>query len=135
MARHAPELVAGMDRNTQTMQMKESPYMKTIIAVASVLLAGTTQASTFTGALQSVQSQVSPTTPGNTRVSIQAGNTTNCSGQPGYYSFDLPNSSVAAMWEATLLAAIAANNPVKIVGTGVCDAYGLETVSIIYALP
>jgi hypothetical protein len=39
------------------------------------------------------------------------------------------------MWNATLLAAIAAQKNVVINGTGTCDSYGIEIVGSIIALP
>lgn len=108
--------------------------MKTTIAVVGMLLSATSQATTYSGTVFDVQAQASPTTTGNIRISIHTGNTTSCTGLAGYYSFDYPSASVASTWEAILLSAIVTNKSVKIVGTGVCDAFGLETVSIIFAL-
>jgi hypothetical protein len=109
--------------------------MKPLFAIMAVIATSAAHASTFTGQLVQVLAQVSPTTAGNTRVSIQIGTTTSCSGNPGWYSFDMPSSSAGSMWEATLLAAITAGNEVTINGSGTCDPYGLEIVSSIAALP
>lgn len=109
--------------------------MNRTLAIIASVFAGAAHATNYTGTLQQVLSQPSPTTTGNTRVGIQTGNTTNCSGNPGWYSFDLPDASVAGMWEATLLAAIAAGKTVTINGTQSCDPYGLEIVASIGALP
>jgi len=110
--------------------------MKIRLMFAGVLLASAAHASGYTGTLQKVQTSASPTTSGNTRTSINTGNVTSCTGTyAGWYSFDLPSASVGSVWLATLLAAITTNNQVVIVGTGTCDAYGLEIVEYIIALP
>lgn len=109
--------------------------MRKLFALIALTLATGAQASVYTGTLQEVLSSPSPTTPGNTRVSIQTGSTTSCTGFAGWYSFDLPSASVASMWEATLLAAIATGKTVTINGAGTCDGYGLEIVGSIGALP
>jgi hypothetical protein len=111
--------------------------LKALLAVVAILLADTAQASNFTGTLVQLQTLPSPTTPGNTRVGIQTGGTNSCtgSGYPSWYSFDLPNSGVAQIWQAILLAAISAGKTVAIYGSGTCDAYGIEIVSVISAQP
>jgi hypothetical protein len=108
---------------------------KRIFSVVALILAAQAQASTYTGTLQKVLSSASPTTTGNTRVSIYTGSTTSCTGNPGWFSFDLPSASVASMWNATLLSAITVGKSVTINGVGTCDPYGLEIVSSISALP
>ena len=109
--------------------------MTKLFALIALTLTAGAQASVYTGTVQEVLSSASPTTVGNTRVSIQTGNTTSCTGFAGWYSFDLPSASVASMWEATLLAAITAGKTITINGTGTCDNYGLEIVGSIGALP
>jgi hypothetical protein len=114
--------------------VKPSIMKRALVIVASVL-SSATHATSYTGTPQQIVSQPSPTTTGNIRVSIKTGNATNCSGNPGWYSFDLPDGVVTNMWEATLLSAITAGNPVTIGGTGACDVYGLEIVTSVAALP
>jgi hypothetical protein len=110
--------------------------MKPLFAIIAVIATSVAHASTFTGQLVQVLEQPSPTTAGNTRISIQAaGAPTNCTGLPSWYSFDMPSSSVGSVWEATLLAAIAQGNAVTINGSGTCDPYGLEIVQSIAAIP
>lgn len=109
--------------------------MKTMFAVLFIIAGATAHASVYTGTPGQILSQVSPTTSGNTRVSIATGGTTSCSGYPGWYSFDLPNASVLPTWVATLLAAVVSGKTVNINGSGTCDAYGLEIVASINALP
>jgi hypothetical protein len=109
--------------------------MRKLFALIALILATGAHASVYTGTLQAVLSAPSPTTSGNTRVSIHTGNTTSCTGFAGWYSFDLPSASVASMWNATLLAAITAGKSVTINGLGTCDSYGLEMVGSIAALP
>jgi hypothetical protein len=116
-------------------QVVQRADMTGIFAVMALVFAGGAQASSYTGTLQQVLSSASPTTSGNSRVSIYTGSTTSCTGNPGWFSFDLPSASVASLWEATLLAAITAGKSVTINGLGTCDPYGLEIVSSIGALP
>jgi hypothetical protein len=95
------------------------------------------QASSYTGPVLDLRTITSPQT-GNLRVSIQiaGAGTTSCS-FPGWYSFDLPSGPVESMWTAILLAAIHDGSNVTIMGGGSnnCDAYGIEEVSYIDALP
>ena len=109
--------------------------MKTHFLLVIALGSAAAYPSTYTGPLQQVLSQVSQTTPGNTRVSIFTGAVTSCSGYPGVYSFDLPSASALSTWTATLLSAIAAGKNVTINGSGTCDQWGIETVGSIAALP
>ena len=102
--------------------------------LAGMLLASSAQASIYTGQLVYVKTQPSPTTPGNTRVSIFTNTVTSCPFS-GWYAFDLPNSGVGAVWEAALLAALASNSQVVIEGSGNCDAYTTETVATITSYP
>jgi hypothetical protein len=107
-----------------------------IVVACLVLTSGARATTTFTGTLLQVQSSASQTTPGNTRVAINTGTTTACTGAyAGWYAYDLPSASTGAMWGATLLAAIAAGKSVMIYGTGTCDAYGFEIVLAVVALP
>ena len=108
--------------------------MKKLVIVASLIVTGAANASVYTGTVQQVLAQASPTTPGNTRVSIYVGGfTTSCAGT-GWFSFDLPNSSQAPFWQAMALTAVAQGISVKITGTGTCDAYSIEMVEGIYVL-
>ena len=92
-------------------------------------------ATTYTGQVTGVQSQPSPTTPGNIRVSIQVTLTTGCTGYGGmWYSYDLPPGPAASMYGAILLAAMNAGRSVVIFGSGSCDSYNVETVNAIEAL-
>lgn len=115
--------------------MSKRADTKGIVAVMALIFTGGAEGSSYTGTLQQVLSSASPTTSGNTRVSIYTGSATSCTGNPGWFSFDLPGASVAPLWEATLLAAITAGKSVTINGLGTCDPYGLEIVSSIGALP
>ena len=105
------------------------------LSVLALVLGTGAQASTYTGTLLKVLSSASPTTAGNARISVYTGSTTSCTGNPGWFSFDLPSAGVAPMWNATLLAAITAGKSVTINGLGTCDPFGLEFVSSITALP
>jgi hypothetical protein len=109
--------------------------MNKIFVISALAFTSAAQASAYTGTLQEVLSSASPTTSGNIRVSIHTGNTTSCTGFTGWYSFDVPDSGVGSMWEATLLAALMAGKSIVINGGGACDPYGLEIVSSIGALP
>ena len=107
-----------------------------LIALSS--LASTTvpiaNASTYTGYILGVESQPSPTTSGNVRVSILVSGTTSCTGVGGnWYSYDLPAGPTAGMYGATLLAVFTSGGQVLIGGTGTCDPYGIETVAYIRA--
>jgi len=93
------------------------------------------QATTYTGAVQQIQTGASPTAPGNIRVSIFTGRTTICTGFPSWYSFDLPSMGLASTWVAVLLSANAAGRQISILGTGSCDGLGVETVTNVIALP
>jgi hypothetical protein len=105
-----------------------------LCGLAAILSA---HASSYTGPVLDLRTITSPQT-GNLRVSIQVSGTgtTSCS-YPGWYSFDLPSGPVESMWTAILLAAIHDGSNVTIMGGGSnnCDAYGIEEVSYIDALP
>ena len=89
-------------------------------------------ATTYTGEVTGLQSQPSPNTPGNIRVSIQVTLTTGCSGFGGkWYSYDLPGGPAASMYGAILLAALQTGRQVIITGSGTCDSYNVEMVSAI----
>jgi hypothetical protein len=105
------------------------------VILSALFVTGTAHATTYTGSVQQIQTGASPVTSGNIRVSILTGGTTSCNGFPGWYSFDLPSVGLASTWVAILLAANAANKQVAILGTGLCDLYGVEAVSNIAALP
>jgi hypothetical protein len=111
--------------------------VKTAFIGLGLLFAGLAQATTFSGVPQDIQSSPSPTTSGNTRMSISTGSATACAGTtyPGWYLYDLPSASVGSAWTATLLTAIAAGKGVTITGSGTCDSYGLEIVSAICIAP
>jgi hypothetical protein len=105
------------------------------VMLSALFITGTVHATTYTGSVQQIQTGASPVTSGNIRVSILTGRTASCTGVPGWYSFDLPSVGLASTWVAILLAANAADKEVAILGTGLCDANGVETVSNITALP
>ncbi len=107
--------------------------MRTVrILLLFALGLGIAHASSFTGQVVTVRSAASPTTSGNTRISVQVAGTTSCS-LNGWYSYDLPEASVGKVWTAILLAALTSGRSVAISGTGSCDPYGIEFVSYIDA--
>ncbi len=92
-------------------------------------------ATTYTGQVVGIQTQPSPTTSGNIRVSIQVTLNTGCGGFGGnWYVYDLPAGPAANMWGAILLAALNTERPVIITGCGTCDAWNIETITAIEAL-
>lgn len=110
------------------------PMFKRVV-LGALFIIGSAQATTFTGMVKQIQTEASPAIPGNIRVSIFTGETTSCTGFPGWYSFDLPSVGLASTWVAILLSANAANQQIGILGTGSCDPFDVETVSNIIALP
>ena len=108
--------------------------MKAFLTAALLFVAGVAQATTYTGTVQKVQAQASPTTSGNVRISIYVGATTSCAGT-GWYAFDLPGGGLGSVWDAIVLAAVTGGTQVTILGTGTCDAYSIEGVTYITALP
>jgi hypothetical protein len=108
--------------------------MKAFLTAAILLAAGVAHATTYTGTVQRVQAQASPTTSGNIRISVYTGSTTSCAGT-GWYAFDLPSGGLGSVWDAIVIAAVTGATQVTIAGTGTCDAYAIEGVSYITALP
>jgi hypothetical protein len=112
---------------------------RNLVVAAAALLAGAilpvAYATTYTGQVTGIQSQPSPTTTGNIRVSIHVTLAAGCSGFGGmWYAYDLPAGPAASMYGAILLAAINTGRSVTVFGSGSCDSYNVETVNAIEAL-
>jgi hypothetical protein len=114
---------------------RDNKLALTAMACAALAIAPVAYSTTYTGQIIGVQSQPSPTTPGNIRVSIQITLVAGCNGFGGqWYSYDLPAGPAANMYGAILLAAINTGRSVVISGSGNCDLYNVETVNAIEAL-
>lgn len=89
---------------------------------------GPALASSYTGTILNVQ--ITASSSGGTRVSLQVSGTTSCTGFGGnWYSFEFSSDGgPGKAWLAAMLAAKAAGESVSIAGTGTCDQYGVETV-------
>ena len=112
-----------------------SPVLWMMVAVAAGLICGDATASEYVGTLVLARSAASPTTSGNTCVSVQVAGAPSSCGSDYWHSYDLPDASVGKTWTATLLAALATGRTVRIGGSGTCDACGLETLYYMDALP
>jgi hypothetical protein len=103
---------------------------KTTACAALVLLAvcGTSDASTFEGVIKKVQ--INPgTSP--VRVSIWVDTHISPCAHQNWYAFENGDTALGKTWTAAVLAAHAAGKTVVTTGTGTCDSYGVETVSVI----
>ncbi len=66
------------------------------------------------------------------RVSIQVpARTVPCGSSLTWYAYEGGDVAIGKIWTAALLTAYATGKPVRIVGTGTCDLYGVEIVSYI----
>lgn len=64
------------------------------------------------------------------RVSIFMGNTTACSSQ-GWYAFENADSGLGKSWLDALMMALIFGKQITIVGTGICDAFSVESINLI----
>lgn len=100
--------------------------------IGLLLVSDLSAASNYTGPVLDVRVASSPDNPGNVRVSILVSGATSCTGSGGHwYSYDLADGATSKLWGAILLAAISDGRNVGVMGTGSCDAYGIEEVSYI----
>lgn len=103
-----------------------------LLAVASLTSA---HASNYTGQVLMIQIQASHDVANTVRIGAQISGTTSCGNNVWYSAEFLDGSTLGKAWIATLLAAQARGANVTIGGTGTCDAYAIETISYINALP
>lgn len=107
-----------------------------LLLMAMTTLAHATESS---GVPAAVRTQDSPSAPGHIRVSIKMAYRpysgpapTPCGFNSEWYAFELPNNNpTAELWQQILTARFSYGNFVKVVGTGLCDAYGIEKVAYI----
>lgn len=107
------------------------------VAISGLPMLVKAQGTTYVGYVNSFLAQPSPiSTSTQTRVSIITASpfTTACPTSPGTYSFDLSNAGLTSAYEAILLTAVASGTQVKIDGSGVCDAAGIEEVQSMWLL-
>lgn len=96
------------------------------LACASVAVA---EASSFTGQIVNISTQLSVDGTSITRVSIHTGATTSC--VFGWYAFQYASNGAGQgpLWATQLLDALLLQESITIQGTGVCDAYNIETIN------
>ena len=111
---------------------------KTLLTTLLVMATCAADASTMTTQITDLRFSSSSISTANSRVSIKISGTTSCSSNPGWYSYEYPDSGPGAAlgkaWTAALLAALSDGASVTIFGTGTCDNFGIEVVSFIDAL-
>jgi hypothetical protein len=112
--------------------MKQYAIGGVIVSLWAMLLVPVAFAATRTGQIQILR--IESGTGGSPRVSIFMGGTTAC-GNPGWFAYQTASTGVGLLWTQGLLAAYKAGNPVRIDGTGTCDAFAVERVLGIDLLP
>lgn len=105
---------------------------KRIYLVASLaLLTGTAHASVYIGLIAADGLRFGTGTGASTaRVSVAVSNTTSCGGQR-WYSYKNAASGLGGLWTTALIQARIHGRMIMIVGTGTCDAFGIEGVRFI----
>lgn len=106
--------------------MKWTSYLTALLA----LLTGAAHASEFLGPIGEgaggLRFSAGASSP---RVSVAVAKTTDC-GSP-LYAYENADADLGRLWTATLTEAKATGRSVRIVGTGVCDSFGVEGVSFV----
>jgi hypothetical protein len=105
----------------------------TLLAILA-FYSGSAFATNYSGPVLDVRMQASPSTPGNTRISVLTNVTTGCPQANNWFAFEFADTGVGKTWTAALLAALASGRSVFIGGTGTCDSSGVETVYYIDAV-
>lgn len=99
------------------------------LAAALVLLGGSAHASEFTGLIDAAGVRFSKGVSA-ARVSVAVSAPTACGGQR-FYAYENADSGLGGLWTAALIQARAHGRPIRIVGTGTCDSFGIEGISFI----
>lgn len=104
---------------------------KRIYLVASLaLLTGTAHATEFNGLIGADGLRFSTGASG-ARVSVASGLPTTLCNIKFFYAYENAASGLAGLWTAALIQARIHGRPVRIVGNGSCDSFGVEGVSYI----
>jgi hypothetical protein len=101
------------------------------VIVMSALLAGTANASDFTGPIGPDGLRFSTGASSPARVSVSVPNMTTACPVSSFYAYENAASGLAGLWTAALTQARIHGRPIKIVGTGVCDSSGIEGISFL----
>ena len=96
------------------------------ISAALLLMPLISNASSWTGKTTTIRYGVSPA-----RVSIQVGahHGSPCSTYLAWFAFEGSSASEVSIWASAFLEAQNAGRTVTIVGTGLCDSFGVEGVA------
>ncbi|MGH8603395.1 MAG: hypothetical protein ACREXR_11680 [Gammaproteobacteria bacterium] len=68
------------------------------------------------------------------RVSLRFGTSTDC-GADGWYAYEDADSGLGGLWTDAVLEAYTNQKAIKVVGTGLCDTFGVETIEFIDLAP
>jgi hypothetical protein len=102
---------------------------KLALIAALACMSAVASASSFTGTIVNISTQLSVDGTNITRVSIHTGAATSC--VFGWYAFQYASNGAGQgpLWAAQLLDALLTQESITIQGTGVCDAYNIETIN------
>jgi hypothetical protein len=97
------------------------------LVVALALLTGIAHASEYNGPIAAEGLRFSTgTSPA--RVSISVGNVATPCAVKNFYAYEDATSGLAGLWTAALTQARIHGRTIKIVGTGICDGFGVEGI-------
>lgn len=113
--------------------MKKYAMSGMFVGLSFCLLATAAFATTVTGRIETIR--MSSGTAGSPRVSLYTGKTTACVGASGWFAYESASSGVGLLMTNGVLEAYNDGKTVRIVGTGTCDAFGVERVNYIDLLP
>jgi hypothetical protein len=95
-------------------------------AIVVSVMASPAEASGFDGKIRSIKFSSGSS---SARVSISVGeHRSPCKDNPEWFAFENAHHGIGAVWTSALIAALANNRSVSIVGTEACDASGTEGV-------
>jgi hypothetical protein len=105
----------------------------TIVGLAGsfvLLTAPMAFASTNTGRIEVLRLDDISTGTSRVSVKLSPNQNTSCPGQ-GFYAYNNATTGIGLLRTNGLLAAYQSGKPVTIVGTGICDQFGIETIRYI----